>query len=71
MPHEIGTGTFGGKISQSFSEFDELKQENIAMRQEMHLLKDQLKTVIGTLGTFRQQVAEQFSRFDQQILDLN
>jgi len=37
--HDIGTGTFGGKIG-TLPEVEDLKQENIALRQDMLILKD-------------------------------
>lgn len=53
---DIGTGTFG-KLGQ-ITELDDLRQDNQNLRQELHMLKDQLKSVIGTMGTFRMQVAD-------------
>lgn len=67
-PADIGTGTFG-KIG-AISEVEDLKSENKSLRQDLRQLRDQLKSVIGTLGTFQIFVNDKFNKLDLEVREL-
>ena len=63
------TGTFGGNIGTAV-DVEDLKQENKKLKADLKLSRDQLKSVIGTLGTFQIFVHEKFNKLDSEIRDL-
>lgn len=69
-PADIGTGTFGKLAHITDTQADDLHRENIALKQELRQLKDQLKSVIGTLGNFQIKVHDKFNKLDLEMQDL-
>lgn len=63
------TGTFGGNIGNA-ADMEDLKLENKNLKSDLKQLRDQLKSVIGTLGTFQIFVHDKFNKLDTEIRDL-
>lgn len=63
------TGTFGGNINTA-ADVEDLKLENKKLKADLKLSRDQLKSVIGTLGTFQIFVHDKFNKLDMEIRDL-